>query len=183
MQMVSTRSRSDNDFFELKEAVGLPKDLRDELKNPLGEVVDENHLKDTLAEVEKIVSVGDQCSLSLFEMGIEPDIAIVDFRVKRGDVGEKRARIQKIGQSVINVKNPAGVITKELWEAVEKAYSADKKVRIEVQGEEDLATLPCVWLAPKNTAIVYGLPGIGLVVVLDRHKARKKVKDVLIKMK
>lgn len=182
MQMESTHSRSD-DFIGIKKTVRLPAELRDELKNPLGEVVDENKLEGILKDVSRVVTVGDECSLTLYKMGIVPDIAVVDFKVQRGDIQNKRVQIQEIGQIVINVNNPPGAITKELWQAVEKAYLREEKVRIEVSGEEDLATLPCVWLAPKNTAIVYGLPNIGLVVVLDLHEAKLKVKNVLTKMK
>jgi uncharacterized protein (UPF0218 family) len=171
----------DNDIF--KKTARLPKDLRDELKEPLGEVVDEAQLNLILNDVETVVSVGDMCSLTIFDMGLTPDIAVVDFKIKRGDVLEMKDKIRKIGQIVINVENPAGIITEHLWQAVEKAYGIKDKVRIEVTGEEDLATLPCVWLAPKNTAVVYGLPNIGLVVVLDKHKAKQKVKNVLAKMR
>lgn len=158
-------------------------ELRDELKNPLGEVVVEDQLERILKNVDNLVSVGDECSLTLYKMGFVPDIAVVDFKVQRGDVRNKRAQIKEIGQIVINVDNPPGAITKELWNAVEKAYKMEEKVRIEVLGEEDLATLPCVWLAPENTAVLYGLPNIGLVVVLDEHEAKMKVKNVLTKMR
>ncbi len=181
--MGSTRSRSDDDFIAIEGTLRLPIALRDELKNPLGEVVDENQLVSILKNVEKVVTVGDQCSLTLYKMGITPDIAVVDFKVQRGDIQDMKAKIKEIGQIVINVDNPPGAITKELWQAVERAYQREDNVRIEVFGEEDLATLPCVWLAPDNTAVVYGLPDRGLVVVLDEHEAKMKVKDVLSKMK
>ena len=161
----------------------LPKELREELKNPLGEVVLEDQLKAVLSDLEKIVTVGDLCSLTLYERDIIPDIAIVDFATRRGDVGNMRAKILKIGQSVINVNNPAGVITQELWDAVKVAFQREEKVRIEVIGEEDLATLPAVWFAPEKTAVIYGLPGIGLIVVTDLEDAKKKVKKVLDVMK
>jgi uncharacterized protein (UPF0218 family) len=181
--MESTRSRSDDDFIAPERTLRLPDELRDELKNPLGEVVDENQLESILKDVDKIVSVGDQCSLTLYGRGITPDITVVDYKVQRGDIQNMREKIQEIGQIVINVDNPPGAITRELWQAVEEAYQKEEKVRIEVSGEEDLATLPCVWLAPKNTAILYGLPRKGIVVVLDIHEAKMKVKDVLTKMK
>ncbi len=160
----------------------MPSELRDELKTPLGEVVDEEKLARILENAGKVVSVGDMCSLTLYDMGFIPDIAIVDFKIQRGDISNLKDRIQEIGQNVINVENPPGMITEQLWHAVERAYQAENKVRIEVDGEEDLATLPCVWLAPKNTAVVYGLPDVGLVVVLDKHDAKIKVKNVLTKM-
>lgn len=180
--MESTHSKSDeNDIF--RKTAQLPENLRDELKEPLGEMVDEAQLENILAGVDRIVTVGDRCSVTLFDAGLIPDIAVVDFMIERGDIGELKEHIKKIGQIVINVKNPPGMLTEELWQAVEKAYLIEEKVRIEVAGEEDLATLPCVWLAPPNTAIIYGLPNIGLVVVLDRHKAKQKVKNVLTKMR
>lgn len=156
--------------------------MRDELKDPLGDVVKEEQLESILGNVGRIVTVGDRCSLTLHKMGSTPDIAVIDFQIERNDVQDMRAELQNIGQIVINVDNPPGAITKELWDAVEKAYQGDEKVRIEVSGEEDLATLPCVWLAPENTAIIYGLPDVGLVVVLDLQKAKMMVKDVLMKM-
>jgi uncharacterized protein (UPF0218 family) len=183
MQTENTLSKSDENFIGIKDLRKLPKELRDELKNPLGEVVLEDQLKEVLADLEKIVTVGDLCSLTLYERDIIPDIAIVDFSTRRGDVGDLRAKILKIGQSVINVNNPPGVITQELWNAVKMAFQSKEKVRIEVIGEEDLATLPAVWFAPEKTAVIYGLPGIGLIVVTDLEEAKKKVKKVLDVMK
>ncbi|UCG69841.1 MAG: DUF359 domain-containing protein [Thermoplasmata archaeon] len=161
----------------------LPEGLRDELKTPLGEVVDEDMLDAILKNVDIIVTVGDKCTLTLYKKGIVPDISVVDFKIQRDDVENLKAQIQEFGKIVINVDNPPGMLTRELWNAVKSAYETEDTVRIEVEGEEDLAALPCVWLAPKNTAVIYGLPNIGLVVVLDEKEAKMKVKDVLKKMK
>ena len=152
------------------------------LKDPLGDVVLEDDMGEELQDLEKIVTVGDLCSLTLFDRNIIPNIAVVDFATRRGDVGDKREKIRKIGQSVINVKNPPGVITKDLWDAVKSAYESEVPVRIEVSGEEDLATLPAVWLPKENTVVIYGLPDVGLILVKDLQVARKMVKNVLTKM-
>ncbi len=177
------RLRSDDDFFGQKDFLSLPFNLRDELKVPLGKIVLEDELAEILTDYHKVVTVGDQCSFTLYNMGLIPDIACVDFMVKRGDIGDMKGEIQKIGQIVINVENPPGVLTKELWNVVKKAYEREEKVRIEVAGEEDLATLAFVWFAPEKTAVVYGLPDIGLVMVTDFKEARIKVKKVLTNMK
>jgi uncharacterized protein (UPF0218 family) len=182
MVMENTLSRSGDDLFSEKTTLRLPAELRDELKNPLGELVKEGELEVILKDVGRIVTVGDKCSLTLHKIGLTPHIAIVDFKVERKDVNEMKAELQNIGKIVINVDNPPGALNKELWDVVKKAYQADEKVRIEVSGEEDLATLPCVWLAPENTAVIYGLPNVGLIVVLDLQKAKKMVCDVLMKM-
>jgi uncharacterized protein (UPF0218 family) len=146
-------------------------------------VVLEGDLKEVLKDAHMVVTVGDLCSLTLFERGFFPDIAVVDFATRRGSLDELKAKIRKIGKTVINVNNPSGVITRDLWKAVSRAYGENNPVRIEVTGEEDLATLPCVWLAPENTKVVYGLPGVGLVVVTNLQKAKIMVKNVLTKMK
>ena len=176
-------SKSDNDFAALKNSLVLPEELRDHLKDPLGEVVLESQLQNVLKDVKKIVTVGDLSSLTLYKEDIIPDIAVVDFSTRRGDVGELKSKIQEIGQIVINVNNPAGLITKELWSAVKDAYSSKISVRIEVDGEEDLATLAAVWFAPEGTAVIYGLPNIGLVVIKDLKEAKEKVRNVLTMMK
>jgi len=183
MQMESTRSRLDDGLITFKKTLTLPVELRGELKRPLGEVVNEEQLEILLRTAKTLVSVGDLSSLTLYNMGIIPDIAIVDFKTQRDDISHMKAQIQKIGQIVINVECPPGIITRQLWDAIENAYQMEEKVRIEVFGEEDLAALPCICLAPENTAVVYGLPDTGIVVVFAGKEAKMKVKDVLTKMK
>ena len=80
----------------------------------------------------------------------------------------------------MNVDNPPGTITDELWETIEKAkYLAaeESNILIVVNGEEDLAVIPCVLMAPENTVILYGQPGEGIVVV-----EADKIKDTAKKM-
>ena len=65
----------------------LPDNKKEELRKPLGKVVkelDKNEIKG------KIVSVGDVVTMVLKEEGIEPDIAIVDYKIERKEYkGEK----------------------------------------------------------------------------------------------
>lgn len=160
----------------------LPVEMRDELKKPFGEVVDEQSLLNKLKGFKKIVAVGDVAVLTLFRKGIVPDIAIVDFKTKREEFKDLEGQVKEIGESVIKVSNPAGVITRELWQAVATAYSRDVKTRIEVEGEEDLAALPCIFLAGENVAVVYGQPDEGIVIVKVSQELRMKVRDILNRM-
>ncbi len=183
MQTENTHSRSAKEIFGAKEQLSLPWEFRAVLKEPLGSMVSENNIGEELQGSEKIVTVGDLCSLTLYERDIIPDIAVVDYATRRGDVGDKREKIRKIGKSVINVKNPPGVITRDLWDAVKTAFAREISVRIEVSGEEDLATLPAVWHAPEKTVVIYGLPDVGLILVKDLEIAKKMVQNVLEIMK
>jgi len=146
----------------------LPDDKKEELRKPLGKVVreiDKSELKG------KVVSVGDVVTMVLKEKGIEPDIAIVDYKIERKEYKGKKFHAQEI----IKVKNPAGMITRELWNAIATAYAMQKKMLIEVEGEEDLAALAAIYLAPKNTTVIYGLPSKGMVVVKVGKEEREKV--------
>jgi len=150
----------------------LPNSRRDELKKPLGRVVRKIH-KNELSE--RVVSVGDMVTMTLKEAGIEPDVAVVDYKIERKEYKGQRFHAEEI----LHVQNPAGMITWELWNAVATAYASGKKTLIEVDGEEDLAALPAIYLAPENTTVIYGLPSHGMVVVDVGLDERRKVGEFL----
>ena len=153
----------------------LPEKKRDELRKPIGEVVK----KIEKGEIKgRIVCVGDMVTITLKREGIEPDIAIVDYMIERKKYKGNKFQADKI----IKVRNPAGKITRELWNAIATAYAGNKKTLIEVEGEEDLAALPAIYLAPENTTVIYGLPSKGMVMVKVGEKERRKVEDFLKEM-
>ncbi len=77
--------------------------------------------------------------------------------------------------------NPAGSITPELWKTVKQGFkltNAGYRVLILVNGEEDLAVIPCVILAPPGSLVLYGQPREGVVICeVDQ------IRDKAIKMK
>ena len=91
--------------------------------------------------------------------------------------------IKTIGTSTINVANSPGTISKELWNAIEEAFSTEGSTRIIVDGEEDLATLPVVALAPDDTSVVYGQPDEGIVIITVNSATRKRAKSFLKRMR
>jgi len=74
------------------------------------------------------------------------------------------------------------MITDELWSAIEQALQETVSIRIEVDGEEDLAFIPCMLLAPDDAVIVYGYPNRGLVLANVTLENRQIVKDALEQM-
>ena len=163
----------------------LPDDLRDKLKEPIGLLVDEEELLGLLVNEEHIVSVGDQVTYTLLKNGIEPIFCVVDFKIKRyrcsNDVKEK---IQSFGKKRVIIKNPPRCISGNLWNVIEAAFDNLEKnsLRIEIDGEEDLAALPAILLAPGDVTIIYGLPNKGVVVVRATKEHKRKVKEILDKM-
>ena len=185
--MESTRSRSAklayNDLWTEKNILHLPVELRKTLKEPFGDIISEGEVKSLLKACDVIVTVGDICTLTLHRLGFAPRLAIVDFATKRESLTELKERIQEVGDVAVSVENPAGTITKMLWDAVYSAFQQDANMRIEVAGEEDLALLPCVLFAPKGAKVIYGQPDVGLVLVRPTDELKQTVKDIIYAMK
>ena len=138
----------------------------DEFKKPLGKLyVDFADAIPKIKEASFLISVGDQTTKNLLDNDLYPDLGIIDNRIQRKDHNHDIIRTENI----LRADNPAGTITKNLWETIESAVSLileDKEKRIiEVKGEEDLAVLPCLLVAPEDAVILYGQPNEGLVFV------------------
>ena len=153
----------------------LRKEQRSKLRKPLGKVVKELKKEDAGST---IIAVGDAVTLWLKEHGIQPKISIIDYKIERKKHNKNMGKEEKI----IKVKNPAGRITKQLWDAIKQAYKEKERTRIEVDGEEDLAALPAILMAPAGANVIYGLPSHGMVVVKVGEKEKKTVKKFLDKM-
>jgi len=163
----------------------LPDDLRNKLKEPLGLLVDEKELLKLLEEDKYIVSVGDQVTYTLLKNNIKPVFCIVDFKTKRNRCSDEiKNMIQSFGKLKVTIDNPPKCISSKLWDAIESAYDnlGKNSLRIEINGEEDLAALPAILLAPRDVTIIYGLPNKGVVIVKAIEKNKRKVKEILDKM-
>ena len=137
-----------------------------------------------LKKTEYIATVGDICTIKIFEQIREPDLAIVDLKTKRNILLDpKQLKIMnKIGHNNIEVKNPAGTISKALWKAIESTLSEEKSSKITVKGEEDLASLAVISMAPEGAKVIYGMPDRGMVVVDVNQQSKKRANDFLKRM-
>ncbi len=164
----------------------LPKSLEAELKEPIGRLVSGPALIDLLRNERCIVSIGDRVTYTVLSAGIHPCICVVDFILERRPCSaEMKDLITRYGKTVIKVRNMPGTISDELWVALERLFGHPElyPARIEVDGEEDLAGLAAIALAPGGATIIYGLPNRGVVVVSATPEHKKKVNDVLQRMK
>ncbi|MEM1540055.1 MAG: DUF359 domain-containing protein [Candidatus Bathyarchaeia archaeon] len=165
----------------------LPTKLRRRLKKPLGELIRGSHeetmekLK-VIVEKEKppcIVSVGDVVSRNLVEKNFHPKLLVVDNRVMRLNV--EPAKLDADEEK--HVKNPPGTITFEALNAIQEAFKTPHRVKVVVDGEEDLLALPAIQHAPENAIIIYGQPHEGLVVVKATLQKKAEVAKILKEMK
>lgn len=144
----------------------LKEDLIHEFKEPLGELYP--NFQDAIPAIKEakfLISVGDQTAKNLIDNDIIPDLGIIDGRIQRQDHNHELIHTENI----LKAENPAGTITKNLWETIEFAIKStldDNENRlIVVKGEEDLAVLSCILIAPEDAVILYGQPNEGLVFV------------------
>ncbi|MDT8358056.1 MAG: GTP-dependent dephospho-CoA kinase family protein [Methanomicrobiaceae archaeon] len=127
-----------------------------------------------LLEKKTVYTVGDVVTRSLIDEGITPSIAIIDGHTMR----EPCRHTPILLAPRIHVENPPGVITDELIEAIRQAVREAPMVII-VKGEEDLAVIPLVILAPLGGIVLYGQPGKGVVVKEVTPEAKKQAEQML----
>ena len=164
----------------------LKPELRQELRNPLGTLVKGTPQQTSkelgeLIRKEKtqcIISVGDIVSKALLQIGIKPQIMIIDGQAMRKQV----QMLEVEARNRILLKNPAGMLTPLTWVATAEALRKKTSTLIVVEGEEDLLTLVAVLEAPDNALVAYGLPNEGVVVARADSTAKCKAKLIIDSM-
>ncbi len=157
----------------------LPEEMRDELKVPLGPVLLEEELADRLGDAGTLCTVGDMTTETVHRLGASIHLAVVDYQTKREpDLGWVKA-LATVGEATLEVANAAATITWEMYNAILEAWSSSTALKMVVDGEEDLASLPAILHAPEGATVIYGIPDTGLCLVQVDGHARDVVTDVL----
>jgi uncharacterized protein (UPF0218 family) len=71
------------------------------------------------------------------------------------------------------------MISGDAMVVLQKALEAVPPVRVKVRGEEDLLALPLFIMAPRGSAVLYGQPLEGLVIVKITRKKQEQAKDLM----
>lgn len=156
----------------------LPPELRDFFKRPFGELLrgvglqPAQEVKDRLKE-ERVVAIGDVTYRNLLAVGVRPSLAVVDLKTKR-----TQAEPPPEGGGAIKVTNPPGMITQALWDGIKEGLLKEGSI-ILVDGEEDLAVLPCILEAELDTIILYGQPDEGIVFIRVTQEKKEDVASIL----
>jgi uncharacterized protein (UPF0218 family) len=159
--------------------VTLPESLRGAFKEPFGPVVSDAEA--LLADVDgQLIAVGDIVTYHFLQAGREPDVAVVDEHTKREVVTEEVR--DAVVRPDVTVSNPAGSLVEGLVRALADALGADDSTTVFVDGEEDLAVLPAVLLAPEGASVVYGQPDEGMVHVPVTADARAQFRGLVERM-
>ena len=177
-------------------------EVRLRLKKPLGELISgdpknplavEKELKRFIKEKSPtvLITVGDVAAKLCNEIGIFPQLAVIDYKVGRvklynslSDLGFPAPFARGgLANVVRTVRNPAGSITISLVNSVSKAMknlvSTGKQQIIKVIGEEDLAGIPVILLSPLGSLVFYGQPQEGIVAVEVTEQKKQQVLNIL----
>ncbi|MBI3379853.1 pantetheine-phosphate adenylyltransferase [Candidatus Gottesmanbacteria bacterium] len=173
----------------------ISEELRQELKKPLGELIQGNpndlheiaeQLKETVGKTNftMIITVGDEVTKLCNEVGITINLVIIDYRVNRADKYTKLSELGFDDKKIdFEVQNPPGSISTELIDAIATAYKeiiqSDKPKIIKVSGEEDLAGVPAILLAPLGSIVLYGQPGEGVVAVEVTEEKKEEMIELI----
>jgi uncharacterized protein (UPF0218 family) len=157
--------------------------LKAKLQKPFGDLCSSGDCVEKLRAFSNIVTVGDITTYNVLGAGIVPDVCVVDGITMREKVPDEICRAISIDQrAVFEVDNPPGSISQELQKAMSESMQKieqSQRARIIVHGEEDLAVIPAVIEAPVGTAIVYGQPGEGMVIITATREKKAKAKRLL----
>ena len=153
----------------------IPKDKLQLFKEPIGSLIREEELSQY--QDKKVITVGDVVSLTVRRNGIVPVLSIYDGMTERHETTGFADLVETLGLEVKVVSNPAGEITDELTDAIKESIDGKPRI-IRVEGEEDLALMPCILFAPDGYEIVYGWPGKGMKVVTTDADIRKQIEEL-----
>lgn len=156
----------------------LPESQRDAFKEPLGREMPDSEL-DSILDETLYLTVGDVVSLVFRKHGVKPRLSIFDGFTERREMTEFAKLVED--EQKEEVVNPAGTISAEMAEAIRRGIGGETTL-IRVEGEEDLAVLPCMVLAPEGTRVVYGMPGRCMMVVEIDQRSRDRAVELLSKM-
>lgn len=162
----------------------LTDEQRSLLKRPLGVLIPDvkitaERVRAETAQSGLIVTVGDATTARFAELGIEVGIEIID--------GKERRAVRDLPRSnavtSLSCASAPGEISDEAVRSVRAAFQSPMPVRIRVDGEEDLFVLLVCDACPDGTAVAYGQPGEGIVIIRIDATARDKARDIINSMR
>ncbi|WP_129597167.1 GTP-dependent dephospho-CoA kinase family protein [Methanohalophilus profundi] len=169
--------------------ISIPASLRPLLRKKFG-VLYKGSAEENIGKVSrdlddpiKLISVGDVTTFHLLKSNIIPDILVIDDKTHRQPACEQMITgTKQSGFKELVVNNPAGSITEELVDALAEALDSNRRVRIFVQGEEDLASLPAIMMAPVGSVVLYGQPGEGMMFVRITASKKEEMTELIDKI-
>ncbi|MBP9781312.1 pantetheine-phosphate adenylyltransferase [Candidatus Woesebacteria bacterium] len=162
-----------------KQTIAISEPQRISFAQPQGSMVDQpSFLTQTSPQPNPIILVGDS-TIERFTANKWPfHLGIFDRMIQRKPAQGITLDIEPD----FVVQNPAGSITTELAQSIQTLLRSDltKPKYLFVQGEEDLAAIPAILLAPLGSVLYYGQPKIGLVEIVSSENVKVQLLTHLV---
>lgn len=153
------------------------KEEREELSEPLGKVLKEKDVIEEFVRSKlegKLILVGDYVSLKFEDLN--PDLSIVDGRIGREEVSP--GKLEGISSDLeLRAENERGKISSEAWNKVKEGIVRDVKIKLMVDGEEDLLGIPSIELAPSGSVVIYGQRDMGSVLMSVDEQLKRGIRS------
>ena len=171
----------------------LPINLRNSLRDPIGQIFTGKQSNSAKKAIEYIstlgkgitVAIGDVCSKSLLEQEFYPNVIVFDETTQRHENISLNLGSYQIRKAI----NPKEWILESAWTVIRQsiAFSTSNNCRIAVRidGEEDLLIIPAIISLPIGSVVIYGQPPItteeGIVVVSISSSLKDRITKLLEK--
>jgi uncharacterized protein (UPF0218 family) len=159
----------------------VPESLRPALARRYGPVYSGVEAEARLRAARDFSTCGDKVTELAIRVGNLPLIGIVDYITQRGERIDPAVFAPLAARARTRVRNPAGVLTEALRDAV-RTMLAKGGGLIEVDGEEDLGSLALVESLPVGATVIYGIPGAGVSFVPVDAAAKEHVRELIAQM-
>lgn len=203
-------SRDGQSYLQIfQQPIVLTDQQKGRLRQPQGQIVDRLTGKlidrNSLASNRQLglhndrpltILVGDSTIEKFLDNNWQFDIGIFDKYIQR----QPATGITQSLVSNVTVANPAGTIQPELAQAISVAIQPPRHTElvsassnhtsppllenqpyyIYVDGEEDLAAIPTVLLAPLNSLVYYGQPNEGLVEITINEQTKQSISKIIV---
>ncbi len=153
-------------------------DVKEFLRKPIGKIFKSIDDALSIAKNKKIICVGDIVFLSLISRNVYPKVSIIDLKTRRNKMISLSNDVLK-NFKIFRARNPPSTVTKDLYEKIREALKYERSIVI-VDGEEDLAVIPCLMLCDESYVIFYGQPDEGVVVVEINEETIEKLASILM---
>lgn len=173
MPRAGTRSASSSE-----RVWAVPESLRPTLGQKYGPVYSGEAADRRIRALGLFASCGDRVTARAIELDHLPLIGIVDYKTQRREPIDPAVFRPLARRRRVRVKNPPGLLTERLRKAVRKLIDEGGGL-LEVEGEEDLASLALIEALPAGATVIYGIPGEGVSFVRVDALTKEHVRHLI----
>lgn len=166
--------------FGFSKDLHLDSGMRKELSGDFGPIMDGEKIARRIGKDKVIYAVGDVTTATLLGLGYKPKVSVFDYRA--GKAAARFTAIKKAYANPVCVRNGRGRLSVGMWKAVGDACRKSSPSGIRVYGEEDLASLACIYFARNGEFVMYGMRGRGIAVIRVSRKMKDYVENILKRM-